>query len=165
MKGAPRTRKRARLTGGALEPQVIPVSLTVAITDGAPGRGTAVIRGLPTGYLLLQCAVADLTFTRVGTNITATFDGDFSIGTVPTADSDLSDTGEANIIASTAMGAATAGVSPRLRPTNSTAALIDNTDGNGELNLNVLIDDAAISGADSLTVSGKLVLALIDMGT
>lgn len=163
-KGLKRTKKRARLRGGTLEPSVIPVEVTVAITDGAPGRGTAVIGGLPTGNILLLGVVCYLTFTKVGANITATFDGDFSVGTVATADNDLSDTGEANVIASTAMGAATAGVSPRIRAVANTAAVLDNTAGDLELNLNVLIDDAAISGADSLTVSGFISVAFLDMG-
>jgi hypothetical protein len=164
-KGLQRTLKRARLKGGTLKPSTIPIDLTVAVADGAPGFGTAVIRGLPRGRLLLLGSAVKLVFTRVGTAITATFDGDFSIGTAATIDADFGDTGEANIIASTAMGAATAGVSPTLAATANTAAMLDNTAGDLELNLNVLIDDAAISGADSLRAQGTLNIAFLEMGT
>ena len=78
------------------------------------------------------------------------------IGSAPTADATLSGS-EVDIIASTALGAATAGVSPRARGTNATQVILDNTDGSLELNLNLLIDDANISAdSQSLTASGEL---------
>lgn len=172
-KGLRRTLDRAALRGGTLRSQLIPIDVEVDITDGAPGHGTAVIRGLPEGNLMFFGALAYLQFTDVGgTGLTATFDGDFSIGTVATADGDLADAGEADIIASTAMGAATAGVSPRLRALTANSAgvlsnnvtILDNTDGSLELNLNVLIDDAAISANGTLRAQGELHLALLKMG-
>lgn len=48
-------------------------------------------------------------------------------------------------------------MSPRARGTNATQAILDNTDGSLELNLNLLIDDANISAdSQSLTASGEL---------
>lgn len=169
MRGAKRALKKARQLGHVLGCEPIPVNALVSIADGAPGFGTAVIGGLPQGNLLLFGAVAYLQFTNVGSNITATFDGDFSVGTEATADNDLADTNEANVIQSTPMGAATAGVSPNIRSTTATTGfagpvLLDNTDGSLELNLNVLIDDAAISGAGSLRALGTLFLAVLPLG-
>lgn len=169
MKGGKRTNKKARQLGHVLGCEPIPVNALVSVADGAPGFGTAVIGGLPQGNLLLFGAVAYLQFTNVGSNVTATFDGDFSIGTAATANNSLGDANEANIVQSTAMGAATAGVSPNIRGTTATAGfagpvLLDNTAGDLELNLNVLIDDAAISGAASLRARGTLFLAVLPMG-
>jgi hypothetical protein len=140
------------------------VARTLPVVDGAPGRGTLVLGDLPEGNVLLLGAVAYLRFTTADADITATFDGDFSVGTVPTADSDLSDSGEADIIASTALGAATDKVSPLVRATNATQAIIDNTDGSLEVNLNLLIDDTAISGAADFTVDGVVMLSYVVLG-
>lgn len=171
-KGLKRTLDRAAQKGGTLRPQKIPFNVLVNVADGAPGNGTAVIRGLPQGNLMFFGALAYATFTKVSGSVTDTFDGDFSVGTVATADTDLSDTGEADIIASTPMGAATAGVSPRIRAVTANTSgvltnnvtIIDNTAGDLELNLNVLIDDAAISGAAVLRARGALYLVALTMG-
>lgn len=129
------------------------------------GFGAGVIAGLPAGNILLLGAVAYAQFSKNGdADVQDAFDGDFSIGTVPTVDVDVADAGEANIIASTAFGAATAGLSPALRATNATPVIIDNTDGSGELNLNVLIDDANISGTATFLVNGSLNLSYIVLG-
>jgi hypothetical protein len=153
MKGLPYSNRHAV---GAVAPVVkkvtIPVnnlSLTVSAGVAAVGFGTAVIAGLPEGNILLLGALAYMRFSTSDTDIIAAFDGDFSIGTVATADNDVADSNEANIIASTALGAATARVSPTLRATNTTSAVIDNTDASLKLNLNLLIDDASITDSQS----------------
>ena len=140
--------------------------LAIAIADGAPGFGTVVIGGLPQGNLLFLGAVAYLQFSSEDAQLTDTFDGDFAVGTTATADGAIAGT-EADIIPSTAMGAATAKVSPVIRGASTDAlggGILDNTDGSLELNLNVLIDDAAISGAVDATVDGVLHLAVIVLG-
>jgi hypothetical protein len=169
VRGAKRSNKKARQLGHVLGCEPVPVNALVSVADGAPGFGTAVIGGLPQGNLLLFGAVAYLQFTNVGANITATFTGSFSIGTEPTADNDLVDANEANVVQSTTLTAATAGVSPNTRGTTAAAGfagpvLLDNTDGTLELNLNVLIDDAAISGAGSLRARGTVFLAVLPLG-
>lgn len=133
------------------------VSVTV---DGATGVGfgTAVIGDLPEGNILLLGAVANLTFRGPGTGHVATFNGDFAIGSVPTADATLNGA-EVNIIPSTAMGPAVANVTPEARGANATAVMLDNTDGSLELNLAVLIDDADISANGvAVVVSGEVML-------
>lgn len=117
------------------------------------GFGSAVMGDLPEGNILFLGAVAYMTFTSVDADVQATYDGDFSIGTTATADATITGT-DANIMGSTALGAATAGVSPTVRGTLSTAGTFDNTDGSLELNLNLIIDDANISGTADFTATG-----------
>lgn len=168
MKGLPRSLARGPQTAQGVHKAAIPVrDLAVAVADGAPGFGTAVIAGLLQGNLLFLGAVAYLQFTTADADVTATFDGDYSIGTVATVDGDVADAGEADIVPSTALGAATAKVSPVVRGASTDAlggGVIDNTDGSLELNLNLLIDDAAISGAAGFTVSGVVNIAYIVLG-
>lgn len=143
--------------------------INVAATGSAIGFGTAVIEGLPQGNLLLQGAVVDLIFTGpTSANLVDTWEGDFSVGTAPTADNALSG-GEVDIVPSTALAAATAEVSPRTagRSTDTENGVIhDNTAGTLELNLNMLIDAAHISDDQNvnLTVNGALHLAIIVLG-
>lgn len=166
MKGLPRSLSRSAAGSGS-SGKTVPIKDLAIRTTGATGVGfgTAVIRGLPEGNILLLGAVAYLQFTKLDAGTIATFDGDYSIGTVPTADVDVSDPGEADIIPSTALGAATAGVSPMVRGSNATQVILDNTDGSLEVNLNLLIDDASVSADDQdFTVSGVLSLAYIVLG-
>jgi hypothetical protein len=102
-------------------------------------------------------------FTTADADVIATFDGDYSIGSAPTADNALAGA-EVDIIASTPLGAATAKVSPLVRATKASAAVLDNTDGALEVNLNLLIDDAAISGAADFTVDGVVILSYVVLG-
>lgn len=168
MKGLPRSTARATPVKADIQKITLPVQdVTVSVTDGAPGYGSAVIGDLPEGNILFLGAVSYLQFTTSDADVTATFDGDYSIGTVATVDGDVSDSGEANIVASTALGAATAKLSPVARGVGDgalTGVVFDNTDGSLEINLNLLIDDAAISGNADFTASGYLVLAYIVLG-
>ena len=167
-KGLPRSMSRGAAQRRDVIKQnfVIDGTVTVSATGSAVGFGTAVIGDLPEGNILLLGAVAYLSLAGTGSdaNLTATWDGDFSIGTSPTADVTLSGT-EVDIIGSTALGAATAEVSPRVRAVNATQAILDNTDGSMELNLNVLVDAATITDDQSvvLTASGILQLVYVVM--
>lgn len=164
-KGLPRSLSRAPAAADPVVKKVTyPVnnlSVTVAAGVAAVGFGTSVIAGLPQGNILLLGAVCYMRFSTSDADIIATFDGDFAIGTTPTADVDVADAGEANIIASTALGAATAKVSPTLRATNVTTAVLDNTDGSMELNLNLLIDDASITDSQSAVFLANGVVYLV----
>lgn len=165
MKGLPRSLSRSA-TGAGGSPKTFPITALAIRTTGATGVGfgTAVIRDLPQGNILLLGAVAYLQFTKLDAGTIATFDGDYAIGTAPTADATLNGA-EVDIIPSTALGAATAGVSPMVRGANATQVMLDNTDGSLELNLNLLIDDASASADDQdFTVSGVLSLAYIVLG-
>jgi hypothetical protein len=167
MHGLPRSMANAapgRVTTPIVK-QTIPVTArTISVADGAPGFGSVVLGDIPEGNILLLGAVSYLRFATADADVVAAFDGDFSIGTAPTVDNDLADTGEADLIASTPIGAATAKVSPLVRATNATQSIIDNTDGSLEVNLNLLIDDAAISGAADFTVDGVVMLSYVVLG-
>lgn len=141
--------------------------LDLSVADGAPGFGTVVLGGLPQGNLLFLGAISYLQFSSSSSSITATFDGDYSIGTIPNVDNDVADAGDADIIPSTAFGAATAKLSPVIRGASTgslTGGIFDNTDGSLELNLNVLIDDTAISGAAAFKVNGFVEVLLSVLG-
>lgn len=167
-KGLPRSRSRGKALVQPITTLRIPVrSKAVSVADGAPGFGTAVLGALPQGNLLFLGCVSYLQFQSASSSITATFDGDYAIGTVPTANNSLGDAGDADIVPSTPLGAATAKLSPVVRGASTDAlggGVIDNTDGSLELNLNLLIDDAAISGAAAFTVNGVVNIALIVLG-
>lgn len=146
---------------------VLDESITFTGSTGVAVGGTAVLDTLPQGNILLLGAVANLTFTGpTSANLANDFQGDYAIGTAPTADNDLSDTNEANIIASTAIPAATAEVSANVRATNATQAIIDNTAGDMELNLNVLLDaDEVTNGEDvAIAITGTVDVAYIVLG-
>jgi len=167
-KGLPRSLARGAPQRQDIIRQVVKINHTVAVTAAgvAVGFGTSVISDLPEGNILFLGAVGYLQLSGSGSdaNLDATWDGDFSVGTAPTADVTLSGA-EVDILPSTALGAATAEVSPRVRAVNATQAMLDNTDGSLELNLNVLIDAANITdGATvNLTARGVLQLAYIVM--
>lgn len=164
MKGLPRSLANSPSAGG--NPKTFKVDSLAMTTTGATGvgYGTAVIGDLPEGNILFLGAVAYLQFTKGSAGTIATFDGDFSIGSAATADATLSGS-EVDIIPSTALGAATAGVSPMVRATNATQVILDNTDGSLELNLNLLIDDASVSADDqAFTATGYLLLSYIVLG-
>jgi hypothetical protein len=146
---------------------VIPVrNKAINVADGAPGFGTVALAGLPQGNLLFLGAVAYLQFTTADADVIAAFDGDFSLGTTPTADNAIAGS-DADIVPSTALGAASAKTSPYVRGVSTDAlggGIIDNTDGLLEVNLNLLIDDTSISGAAAFTVNGVVRIAVIVMG-
>lgn len=139
------------------------LALSVAGTSGV-GFGSAVLGDLPEGNILIMGAVAYMQFTTADGDVQATFDGDYSVGSAATADATLNGA-EVDIIPSTSFGgAATAGVSPLARGAQPAQTILDNTDGSLELNLNVLIDDANISGTGDFTVTGVLYLVYSILG-
>lgn len=146
---------------------VVDESLSFTGATGAAVFATAPLAGLPEGNILLLGSVANLTFTGPGSaNLTDDFQGDYALGTVPTADNDLADSGEADLIASTAIPAATTEVSANVRATNATQAIIDNTAGDKEINLNVLLDADEVTNAQTVAVAvtGTVDIAYIVLG-
>ena len=163
-KGLPRSMSRGSASRQEIIKQnfVIDSTVDVTATSTAVGFGTTVIGDLPEGNILLLGAACYLSLAGSGADddLAATWDGDFSIGTTATADVTLSGT-DVDIIASTSLGAATAEVSPRVRAVNATQAILDNTDGAMELNLNVLIDAANIVDDTTVTLTASGVLQLV----
>lgn len=167
MKGLPRSLSRG-ISQAPIVRQVIrveDVAVSVAGTTGI-GFGSAVIGDFPAGNILLLGAVSYMQFTTADGDVVATYDGDYSIGSAANADTSLSGS-EVDVVASTALGAATAGLSPLVRGTSAAAiagTVLDNTDGSLELNLNLLIDDANISGTGSFTADGVVYVSYIVLG-
>ena len=168
-KGLPRSTRRAAPGSAALVRTRYSLDALALSIDGATGVGwgTAVIGGLPEGNLYIAAAVAYVQITEADAGITATFDGDFGIGTTPATDATITGA-DVDIIPSTALGAATASVSPVVRGASSGGAMgtiLNNTDGSLELNFNILIDDASISADNAVaTVNGYVDVLLAVLG-
>lgn len=142
-------------------------TLTVSATGSAVGFGTLVLAGLPEGNVLFLGAVGYFKFDGSGSdaNLTADWEGDFSVGTTPASDGTLTNA-DVNILGSTALAAATAEIGVTTRAANATQVMLDNTDGSLELNLNALIDAVDITDDESvdLTVNGELYISYIMLG-
>lgn len=168
-KGYPRGLSRGKAQKAAISKLQIPVqglALTVTSVGAAIGWGTAVLGGLPEGQLKILAVAAQLTFAGSGAdaNLADTFDGDFGIGSTPADDATIAGA-DVDLIASTALGAATAEVSPLANAINGVDSVLDNTAADKEVNLNVLIDAADIVDDQSviLTVDGVVEVTFITM--
>lgn len=168
MKGLQRSLSRGRQA--TRDVVTVRLSLNEALTfTGSSGNAveaTAPIAGLPEGNILLLGAVANLTFTGpTSDDLADDFQGDYGLGTTPADDNTISGA-DVDIIASTAIPAATSEVSASVRATNATQAIIDNTAGSAELNLNVLLDADEVTDAAEVvvTVTGTVDLAYIVLG-
>lgn len=169
-KGLPKSLSRGHPQGQGANPKVFTGSAVVVSMTGLSGIGwgTTRIGGLPEGNICFLGAVAYAIFDENGhANIIDTFDGDFSVGTTPADDGTLT-AGDVDIIPSTAMTTAVAGVTPEDRATHAvavTGTVYDNTAGDLELNLNVLIDDLSIDAdAVPLLATYRLELSYVVLG-
>lgn len=157
-KGLPRSLSRADPSQFGVLKKNIAINETFDITGTASSvdAATAVIGELPEGNVLILGAVAYLQVDAGSdAEVTDNWSGDFAVGTVGVSDGAVDGTGEADIIASTALSA---GSSDKLAPStrglfpNSSNAmtpiLVDNTDGSLEINLNLLIDDNVITDTE-----------------
>ncbi len=144
-------------------------ALAVSVVGAAgDGFGSAVIGDLPEGNILFLGAVGYLTISGPGgsADLADTFEGDFGVGTTPMSDATIS-TGDEDILQETATPAATAEVGVRTRATSlaaDTGEIHDNTDGSLELNVNVLVDDANISGTVAMTITGEITILYTVLG-
>ena len=152
--------------GMVTERLVLNEQLAFTGSTGAAIFSAIALAGLPEGNILLHGAVSNLTFTGPDSDDLADdFQGDYSIGTTPVDDATLSGN-DVNVISSTSIPAADAEVSADVRAENATQAVIDNTDGSGELNLNVLLDADEVTDGETLNVSvtGTLDVAYTVLG-
>jgi hypothetical protein len=170
-KGLPRSLSRGDPAKQEIIRQVFTLDAVPVTVDGATGVGDAqhVIGGLPEGNILFLGAVSYMQFAGPGSDagLVDTWAGDYSIGSTPDSDDDLTG-GDVDMVVKTALAAATAEVSPRTRGTSTTAEagrILDNTAGNLEINLNLLVDDLDIS-ADGIpfTITGDLHITYIMLG-
>ena len=162
-KGLPRSLAHANKAQAPINKMKISVNHPVSslATSTAIGFGSVVIGDFPEGNILLLGAVATLKFTGpTSANLVDTWEGDFGVGSTPASDATISGADE-DIIPETALAAATAEVSPTTRAFLAAPAVLDNTAGALEINLNVLVDAADITDDETvtLTVTGDLVLS------
>lgn len=170
-KGLPRSMSRGAPQRQEIIKQVIRVEdLEITVTGGAStalGLGTAVLGDFPEGNILFLGAVSYLQFSGSGSDaaIAADWEGNYSIGTTASADTTLDGT-DANIVASVALAAATAEVSPRTRSSGATQAIFDNTDGSLEINVNLTTadNDVTDSTAVTMTIDGEVHLVYVVLG-
>lgn len=162
MKGLQRSMARGPRADQPVVKRRIPFDKSLSftgITDTVVHQ-QAVIGGLPAGNLLLLGAVAYLTLQGpTSANLTNDFEGDYSVGSAPNADTSLSGT-DVDIVGSQAIAAATAELSPTVRGVNATQAILDNTDGAMELNLNVLLDANEVTNAQVVAIRARGVLEI-----
>lgn len=169
-KGLPRSTSRGAPQRQEIIKQTITIRDLPVTVDGATGVGfgSAVAGDFPEGNILFLGAVSYIQATGpTSASLGDTWNGDYGFGTTPAGDATITGA-DIDIIGSTPIGPAVAEASPRTRGTSVTAtnaAVLDNTDGSLEINLNLLVDDADI-GADDLvfTVNGELHLSYIVLG-
>lgn len=170
-KGLPRSMSRGSPQRQEIIKQTFLIEdLDITVTGGAStaaGFGSAVLGDLPEGNILFLGAVAYVQFAGSGSdaNLAADWEGDFSIGSTPASDATLTGA-DVDIIASTALAAASSEVGARTRGTNATQVMLDNTDGSLELNLNLLTDDNDVTDSQTavITANGELIIAYIVLG-
>jgi len=140
------------------------VTVTTAI-----GFGSVVIGDFPEGNILLLGALANLTFTGpTSADLVDTWEGDFGIGSTPSSDATIS-AGDEDLVAETALAAATAEVSPTTRGVSipgTAGVVLDNTDGSLEVNLNLLVDaaDQTDDTTVAITAVGDVYLSYVVLG-
>jgi hypothetical protein len=167
-KGFPRSLKHADKSTVRVARIDVSETLSVTGSTGVAVDQTAVVGDFPEGNILLLGAVANLTISGPGSNadLSDTWAGDFSLGSTATADATLSGT-DVDVIASTALAAATAEVGVATRGAKANAGiLLDNTDGSLEVNLNFVVDADDIANAASVdfTAVGQVYYAYCVLG-
>lgn len=162
-KGLPRSMSR----GSALRQAVKKISLkidhqvSVTAAGAAVGFGTVIVGGLPQSYLKIMSVATQIQFRGPTTaNLDDNWDGDFSFGSAPTADVTLAGA-EVDLISSTAIGAATAELSPVVTVADGVDLVIDNTDGSLEINLNLLVDAANIVDGSTVIIRARGVIEVV----
>jgi hypothetical protein len=164
-KGLIRSQKRGPALRQQVHKMTIPVNAVAISVVGASGIGFGgvALRGLPEANILILGAVSNMQFTA-GANTIATWTGSFGIGsTLNAAGATLTGTTQ-DIVPSATLAAATASVSPVTRSPQPTQSIVDNTDNSKAVYLNLLIDDASISGTTPVTASGWVTLLYSTLG-
>lgn len=174
-KGLPRSHDAANKSLAPINRDVFVIkSKTVILTEdtgGQPAWATLVVGDFPEGNILFLGAASYFTFAGSGSDgdLVDTWEGNYGVGTTPsTDDTDPIATTMEDIVGVVDIAAATAEVSPRTRGVSAdgeAGVMYDNTDGSLELNLNILVDAADITGDDSvLTIDGELYVSYIVLG-
>lgn len=176
MKGLPRSLSNGKATIAPIRKHQIvlrDVPVNINWENGAADWGTLVAGGLPEGNILFLGSVGYVEVRAASlsnTNVLDAFVGTVSMGTAATADGTLTDSGENDLLPATALGAATAKVSPNKRIVSTDAmggGVVDNTAGDLECNLNISLADGAIvaepDGVGDDDFEGFLINAVIEL--
>lgn len=126
--------------------------------DGSSGAGEGsytIPWKFPDGLIAVHGAVADLRLSI--TDVAAGSGIDVSVGTVAQNDSDLGDTGEANIIGAIGVDPFTNSTS-YIQGSISAQTVVDGTAGAPTLYLHLLVDDADIAAVETNTLSGTITI-------
>lgn len=118
------------------------------------------------GLICVVGAVADLDITKSSAGVNADFDGDFGIGTVTASNNATLATTEQNILPTTAVPQAVAGVTTA-DGVNAAVAFIDGTATAADVYLNFLVDDAdhdVTATPCNLIVNGTVTLTYFHLG-
>ena len=163
-KGLLRSLSRGPVLDRGVIRRVFPIeNLAISMTGATGvGFGTAVVGDFETGRVVVVGTRSTLTITEASASIIDTFSGDFGIGSTPLTDGTIS-AGDVDMLASTAFGPA---VSSSVTVSGVSTAtefgtILNNDSGALEINLNVLLDDASISGDDDITVNGTVELSYL----
>lgn len=133
-------------------------NISVAAAGAAIGFGSLPVDDFPAKRLNIHGIRANLGFQRMDTNVIATWSGDWSLGSTPTADVTLSGT-DVDLIASTPIGPANAaGLIAGVDVLVNTPILNRAWTAGEEVNLNLIVDAADITdGATAvIRVSGYI---------
>jgi hypothetical protein len=163
MKGLIRSLSRGPAQKQVVRKHLVRVDQTFLITGatGVAQFATGVIGGLPEGNLLLLGAVGYVGFAGPGgsADLAEAWEGDYAVGTTATADTTLDGT-DVDVLPSTALVAA-AEVAPETRAANAVQAILDNTDGSLELNLNFQIDADEVANGQEVAIRATGVVEVL----
>lgn len=162
-KGLPRSLSRAIQSRAPVVRKMLLLNETINVADGAPGFGTVPIGVLPKANIVLLGVVGYIQLLTASGTVIAAWTGSFGVGSLPITADSLAGSGAADILPSAVLAAATAQLSPLTRSSKAGVTILDNTGGTLSINLNLLIDDASISGAAVFTLSGEVTLSYVDM--
>lgn len=129
------------------------VAISAVAAGAGIGFGSRVIDDFPVGNIALFGVVGRVGFTKIDSNIIATWSGNWAVGSTPTAAGALTVAGEFDILGpsgGTAIGPAVSGSIPGTRVLKAgfgTPIILDNTGGTLELNLNLSVAAASITDA------------------
>ncbi len=169
-KGLPRSLSRATLPRSAIQKQTIVVDAAAISVVGSVGVGfgSVVVGAFPEGNVLILGTIVNMQFSGSGSdsNLVDDWEGSYALGSNPLADATIG-TGDADIAAEVQTLAASSEVSPVTRAFSSSnigGDILNNTAGDLEMNLNLLIDDADISGTVDITATGEVYISYIILG-
>lgn len=154
-KGLPRSLSRGNAQVQAVRKLSVAVDevLTFTGATGVAVFATTVLQGLPEGNILLLGGVANITLTGPGSaDLADDFQGDYSVGTTPANDATLVGS-DIDLIGVTTIVPAAAELAANNRGTNSTSAILNNTAGQQEVNLNILLDADEITNLVSVDIA------------